>query len=73
MHYLIALDAVVTGLLSLAGLCWVLRKAWRLLLAMFIAGSIAGCSTVSNRFDKSPCACDFKPLNTINVQEMGHA
>lgn len=47
---------------------WLLRKGWRLLLLAFVVGAAAGCSSVSNKFDKSPCACEFRPLNTIDLK-----
>lgn len=69
MKYMIMAQAIFTGALSVAGLFWLLRKVWRMLLALFIVGWISGCSSVSNHFDKSPCACDFKPLNTSQMRE----
>ena len=43
---------------------WLLRKGWRLLLILLFVDAIGGCGGMSNKIEKSPCACDFRPLNT---------
>lgn len=40
------------------------RKGWRLFLVLVLAALITGCASNSNKFDKSPCACEFERLNT---------
>lgn len=50
-----------------------LQKAWRLLLALFLVAFISGCAHTSSRFEVSPCACDFTPLNIESFQGAGHA
>ncbi|RWA36999.1 hypothetical protein [Xylella fastidiosa] len=47
-----------------------LKKGWRLFAVLFFAALITGCATTSrsNKFDKSPCACDFEQLNTGNYE-----
>jgi hypothetical protein len=40
------------------------RKGWRLFLVLVLAALITGCASNSNKFDKSPCACEFELLNT---------
>ncbi|SEB26329.1 hypothetical protein [Variovorax sp. YR216] len=52
---------------------WLLRKGWRLLLLAFVVSAASGCTSLSNKFDKSPCACDFRPLNTIALESTDHA
>ncbi|WP_430504821.1 hypothetical protein [Ralstonia pseudosolanacearum] len=42
------------------------KKGWRFLAVLFFAALVTGCASSSNKFDKSPCACDFKPINTGN-------
>ena len=44
----------------------ILQKGWRLLLFLFLAALIDGCASTSNKFGKSPCACDFQNINTGN-------
>lgn len=52
--------------------CWlffaVVRKEWRLTTVLCFVALLSGCGSTSNRFDKSPCACDFQPLNTGNYK-----
>ncbi|SAL75425.1 hypothetical protein AWB67_04758 [Caballeronia terrestris] len=40
------------------------RKGWRLFAVLVLAALITGCTSASNKFDKSPCACEFELLNT---------
>jgi len=49
------------------------RKGWRLFLALCLAALISGCAGTSNKIDKSPCACDFKPLNMGNFRGEANA
>lgn len=66
---------VLDFLLSLFMLWLVLkmiRKGWRVFVALFLASLISGCASSSNGFDKSPCACDFEILETSS-QGAGHA
>ena len=43
---------------------WMMKKGGRVLAMLVVAALLSGCASTSNKFDKSPCACDFKPLNT---------
>lgn len=46
----------------------------RLLAILILVTLSAGCTNMSNTFDKSPCACgDFTPLNVGNYEEDGNA
>lgn len=38
-------------------------KTARIAFTVALLALIAGCAHTSNKFPKSPCACDFKPLN----------
>ncbi len=49
------------------------KKFWRLFVALFFAALISGCASTSNEFDQSPCACDFERLNIGSHQGLGHA
>jgi len=42
---------------------WIGWKVFLFLLPLFLAAMISGCASSSSHFDKSPCACDFRPLN----------
>lgn len=45
-------------------LTWkVVRKVWRVLVAALFISLASGCTSMSNQFDKSPCACNFEDLN----------
>lgn len=44
----------------------VVQKGWRLFAVLFFAALVTGCASTSSKFDKSPCACDFKQINTGN-------
>jgi hypothetical protein len=50
----------------------VIRKGWRVFLALLFASIISGCASSSNSFDKSPCACNFESLGSSS-QGAGHA
>lgn len=43
---------------------WLLRRGWRVFLALTLAGLAGGCATDSGSaaLPRSPCACDFEPL-----------
>jgi hypothetical protein len=45
---------------------WAMKKSWRLIVVLIFGSVIAGCASNSANFDKSPCACDFKQINTGN-------
>lgn len=51
----------------------ILRKIWKPLAALFMLAAVTGCTSNSNTFDKSPCACDFKPANTGDFKDEYHA
>ncbi|AET95623.1 hypothetical protein BG60_18450 [Caballeronia zhejiangensis] len=42
----------------------VAKKGWRLVAVLFVISLMSGCANSSNKFDKSPCACNFQPINT---------
>lgn len=54
-------------------LWWLARKLWRAFALLFLAALISGCASTSNKFDKSPCACDFELLDTANQAGQGNA
>lgn len=58
---------VIGPLLKLA------RKGWRLLSMLFFAALISGCAGSSNKFDKSPCVCDFELLDIAHQPGQGNA
>ncbi|CCF70653.1 hypothetical protein CAI18_12385 [Xanthomonas citri pv. punicae] len=58
--------ALLPGLILFWPLLKVVQKGWRLFAMLFLAALITGCASTSNKFDKSPCACDFKNINTGN-------
>jgi len=51
---------------------WLLRRSWRWMLALTLAGLIGGCATDSGRFERSPCACRFLPLDVAVVRQVRH-
>ena len=63
-YWLAVLTSCIWG--PFVALYW-LRKPILILLTIGLLGA-SGCTNVSNRMDKSPCACEFKPANTGNVQ-----
>lgn len=52
---------------------WLLRRCWRVLAALTLAGFLGGCAGASNRFDTSPCACTFLPVNGATIEVARHA
>ncbi|MEN9119152.1 hypothetical protein [Xanthomonas euvesicatoria] len=58
--------ALLPALLLLWPMAKLVKKGWRLFAVLFFAALVTGCASTSNKFDKSPCACDFKQLNTGN-------
>ena len=60
---------IVTG--PLWGQIWLVWKVTKFLAPFFLIGFLASCASSSNRFDKSPCACTFKPANTGNFAAEG--
>lgn len=70
MKELIALLPALLMLLALAPLWRLLKRVWRAGVALLLASCVAGCgTTVSNKLEKSPCACVFEPANTGNFME----
>ncbi len=65
--------AILPALLLLWPLYKIVQKGWRVWVVLFFAALITGCASTSNKFDKSPCACDFTPLNTGNYGSNGNA
>lgn len=67
----------IAALLPLFLLIWPLlklaRKVWRLFALLFLAALITGCAGSSNKFDRSPCACDFQLLDTSSPAGQGNA
>lgn len=49
------------------------RKGWRLFMMLVLAALLWGCASTSNKFDKSPCACEFNRLNTGKLGGTTHA
>jgi preprotein translocase subunit SecF len=52
---------------------WLIAKLWRVFALVLFVGLIAGCTSTSNKFDRSPCACDFQPLNSSDHGEKKNA
>lgn len=67
------LTAFLPGLLMLWWMPKLIKKVWRVLVALVLAAFITGCASTSNKFDVSPCACQFQPLNTGNLGAHGDA
>lgn len=44
-------------------IAWVLRKSWHVLCVLLVVALTTSCSSTSNHFEKSPCACDFRSIN----------
>lgn len=67
----------IAAFLPLFILIWPLlklaRKLWRLFSFLFLAALITGCAGTSNKFDKSPCACDFELLDIASPSGLGNA
>ena len=49
------------------------KKGWRLLAVLVAVALIGGCANSSSKFDKSPCACEFTPINTDDYGNTPHA
>lgn len=47
-------------------------KTVRIAFTVALLAILAGCAHASNKFPKSPCACDFKPLNSQNDDATAH-
>lgn len=60
MKLFVLLQAIIIFWLLLK----IVQMGWRLFAVLFFASLITGCATTSNKFDKSPCACAFRQLNT---------
>ena len=41
-----------------------IRKIWRVVFAALLIALASGCTSMSNQFDRSPCACNLEDLNT---------
>lgn len=67
----------IAAFLPLFILIWPLfklvRKIWRPVLLLLFSALITGCAGASNKFDKSPCACDFELLDIANQPGQGNA
>lgn len=53
--------------------CNLIRKYFKVFALLWLCGLISGCTSNSNTFSKSPCACEFKPINTENTGVDRHA
>lgn len=42
---------------------WAMRRGWRWLVALTLAGFLGGCAMDSARRERSPCACLFLPFD----------
>ncbi|AKK24698.1 hypothetical protein [Pandoraea oxalativorans] len=49
------------------------RKSWRLFMMLVLAALLSGCASTPNKFDKSPCGCEFNRLNTGSFGGTTHA
>ncbi|SAK79343.1 hypothetical protein AWB79_05022 [Caballeronia hypogeia] len=58
------LFAFLPAILTFWPLLKVLQKGWRLFVVLLFVALATGCTSTSNKFDKSPCACAFQNLNT---------
>ena len=52
---------------------WIIKKGWRLFAVLLFGALIAGCAINSAKLNKSPCACDFQPLNHADYVGEQHA
>jgi hypothetical protein len=71
MKYVLLVLKIITAPIWIP--LWLMKKGGRLLTVLFLGAILGGCVSMSNGFDKSPCACDFKPLNTSNYGGMADA
>lgn len=65
--------AVLPTLVLLWPMAKLAKKRWRLLAVLVTVSLIGGCANSSSKFDKSPCACKFTPINTGNYGSKTHA
>lgn len=65
--------ALLPALLVLWPVFTIAKKAWRGLALLFLAALITGCAGSTNRFEKSPCACDFENMNMGSYSGGSHA
>ncbi|WP_371885132.1 hypothetical protein [Caballeronia sp. S22] len=49
------------------------KKRWRLLALLVTVSLVGGCANSSNKLEKSPCACEFAPINTGDYGSKTHA
>ncbi|MGO4395875.1 hypothetical protein AB4Z46_31425 [Variovorax sp. M-6] len=52
---------------------WLIAKLWRVFAAVLFIGLIAGCTSTSNKFERSPCACEFQRIDNSSLGERNHA
>lgn len=46
---------------------WLLSKVWKVLAILFLGVLSTGCVHNSAKFQKSPCACQYEPVNVSSV------
>lgn len=63
MKLLNSLFLIVT--IGLWGPLWLIRRFSKTLIALVFVTVISGCATNSAGMDKSPCACNFTPINKM--------
>jgi hypothetical protein len=51
----------------------VLWKFRGVLALTFLAGSLNGCASKAPNMPKSPCACDFRPINDVERGRISNA
>lgn len=54
------------------GPLWLFYRFGKFMLLLVIVSAASGCVTNTGKFDKSPCACDFKPF-VIQAKEARNA
>jgi hypothetical protein len=65
--------ALLPALVLLWAMAKLANKGWRVLAVLVAVSLIGGCANSSNKFDKSPCACEFTPINTGDYGSRIHA
>ncbi|WP_175983228.1 hypothetical protein [Caballeronia zhejiangensis] len=65
--------ALLPALVLLWPMAKLLKKGWRLLALLVAVALVGGCANSSNKFEKSPCACEFAPINTGDYGSKTHA
>lgn len=69
MSKIIAFLPLIIVILPLSFLLVKLRHG---LLSLIFLGLLGGCASNLNSFDKSPCVCDFEPINLTSIVEINH-